>query len=191
MDTTIIDDLKQKFRQGNMLMQLIYINCIVFVIIAVIQITLLLFRMDASWVFKYLQLPASVRNFITQPWSIFTYMFLHAGLLHILFNMLWLYWFGMLFLRFFSAKHLRGLYLFGGICGGFLYIMAFNIFPLFTPIVNYSYMIGASASVLAIVVAVAYREPNYEVNLFLFGAIKLKYMALIAIGFDLLFINSE
>ena len=49
------------------------------------------------------------------PAQLITYMFMHAGILHILFNMLWLYWFGSLFLYFFSAKHLRGLYVLGGI----------------------------------------------------------------------------
>lgn len=191
MDTTIIDDLRRKFRQGSMLMQLIYINCAVFVIIAVIQISLMLFRLDASPFLRFLQLPASLGNFLKQPWSILTYMFLHAGLLHLVFNMLWLYWFGTMFLQYFSAKHLRGLYLFGGFCGGALYMLMFNIFPVFTPIVNYAFMMGASASVLAVVAAVAYREPNYPVNLLLLGTFKLKYLALVVIGLDLLFINSE
>ena len=99
MDTTIIDDLRRKFRQGSMLVQLIYINCAVFVIIAVIQIALMLFRLDASPFLRFLQLPASLGNFLKQPWSILTYMFLHAGLLHLVFNMLWLYWFGTMFLQ--------------------------------------------------------------------------------------------
>jgi len=174
-----------------MLMRLIYINSAVFVIIAVIQIALMLFRMDASPLLKYLQLPASISLFLAQPWSIFTYMFVHASLLHILFNMLWFYWFGLLFLQYFSAKHLRGLYIFGGFCGGVLYILAFNIFPVFTHLVNYSYMMGASASVLAVIAAVAYREPNHPINLLFFGTFKLKYLALIVIGLDLLFINSD
>lgn len=112
-------------------------------------------------------------------------------ILHILFNMLWLYWFGALFLMFFSAKHLRGAYILGGICGGLLYMAAFNIFPYFRPMVDYSFMLGASASVLAIVAATAYREPNYPIRLFLFGTIRLKYLALIVIGTDLLFITSS
>lgn len=94
---------------------------------------------------------------------------MHAGFLHILFNMLWLYWFGSLFLYFFSGKHLRGLYIVGGICGGLLYMISYNVFPYFRPMTAYSTMVGASASVLAIVVATAYREPNYPVRL-LFSA---------------------
>lgn len=118
-------------------------------------------------------------------------MFMHAGFLHILFNMLWLYWFGSLFLYFFSGKHLRGLYVLGGICGGLFYMIAYNIFPYFSQTLPFSTLVGASASVLAIVAATAYREPNYRVQLFLFGAVRLKYLALIVIGTDLLFITSN
>ena len=104
-------------------------------------------------------------------------MFMHAGVLHILFNMLWLYWFGALFLNFFSARHLRGVYILGGICGGLLYMTAYNIFPYFRPMTEYSFMLGASASVLAIVAATAYREPDYPIRLFLFGTVRLKYLS--------------
>ena len=119
-----------------------------------------------------------------------TYMFLHAGALHLLFNMLWLYWFGQLFLSFFSARHLRGLYILGGLSGGLLYMLAYNVFPYFSPYVNASWLLGASASVLAIVVATAVREPEYRVNFMFIGAVRLKYVALFAVVMDLLFVTS-
>lgn len=188
---TIITDLKEKFRRGNIYIQLIYINAAVFVLTTLTEVMLQLFNRSLAGVFRWLELPASLSNFIVQPWSLLTYMFMHDGFIHILFNMLWLYWFGALFLQFFSAKHLRGVYILGGICGGLLYIAAYNIFPYFRPITEYSFMVGASASVLAIVAATAYREPNYPIRLFLFGVIRLKYLALIVIGTDLLFITSS
>ncbi|MBQ9884686.1 MAG: rhomboid family intramembrane serine protease [Bacteroidales bacterium] len=191
MDSTIIDNLKERFRQGSMLMQIIYINVGVFVLVSVVQIGFMLFRQDISALLRYAELPASVSRFCSQPWSILSYMFMHAGVLHLLFNMLWLYWFGMLFLQLFSAKHLRGLYVFGGICGGLLYMLAYNVFPLFIPMAGYSYLVGASASVLAIVAAVAYRQPDYPINLLFIGQLRLKYLALIVIGLDLLFINAD
>lgn len=188
---TIITDLKQTFRRGNIYIQLIYINAAVFILTTLLEVMLQLFNRSLGGVFEWLELPASLPRFIIQPWSMLTYMFMHAGLLHILFNMLWLYWFGALFLSFFSAKHLRGLYILGGICGGVLYMIAYNIFPYFSPMIDYSFMLGASASVLAIVAATAYREPNYPIRLFLFGTVRLKYLALIVIGTDLLFITSS
>lgn len=186
----IITDLKEAFRRGNVFIQLIYINVGVFVVTTLINILLQLFNRSAAGIFELLALPASFTRFIIQPWSIITYMFMHAGFMHILFNMLWLYWFGQLFLYFFSGKHLRGLYILGGICGGILYMVAYNVFPYFRPMAEISTMVGASASVLAIVVATAYREPNYPVRLLLFGTVRLKYLALIVVLTDLLFITS-
>lgn len=188
---TIITDLKESFRRGTIYIQLIYINVAVFILTTLAEVVLQLFNRSLGGVFEWLELPASLSRFIIQPWSVLTYMFMHAGILHILFNMLWLYWFGALFLNFFSAKHLRGVYILGGICGGVLYMAAYNIFPYFRPMTEYSFMLGASASVLAIVAAAAYREPNYPIRLFLFGTMRLKYLALIVIGMDLLFITSN
>ena len=144
----IITDLKEAFRRGNVYIQLIFINVGVFVITTLIGILLQLFNRSAAGIFELLALPASFTRFAWQPWSIFTYMFMHAGFLHILFNMLWLYWFGALFLYFFSGKHLRGLYIVGGICGGLLYMISYNVFPYFRPMTAYSTMVGASASVV-------------------------------------------
>lgn len=125
---TITTDLKEAFRRGNIYIQLIYINVAVFVVTTLTEVILQLFNRSLGGVFEWLELPASFTQFIIQPWSLFTYMFMHAGFLHILFNMLWLYWFGALFLMFFSAKHLRGVYILGGICGGLLYMVAYNVF---------------------------------------------------------------
>ena len=187
----IITDLKEKFNKGSVAIQLIFINVGVFVIVTLVNIILQLFNRSAGDIFQLLALPASFQRFIVQPWSIITYMFMHADLMHILFNMLWLFWFGQLFLYFFSAKHLRGLYILGGICGGILYMIAFNIFPYFRPMLEFATMVGASASVLAIVVATAYREPNYQIRLLLFGNLRLKYLALIVVLTDLLFLTSS
>ena len=188
---TIITDLKDSFRRGSIHIQLIYINIAVFAAVTLAGIALQLFNMEQARVFDWLELPASPTRFIMQPWSLLTYMFMHGGLLHILFNMLWLYWFGAIFLNMFSSKHLRGLYVLGGICGGALYMLAYNVFPYFRPYIENSFMVGASASVLAIVAAAAYREPNYPIRLFLLGTLRLKYLALIVIGMDLLLITSE
>ena len=151
---------------------------------------LLLFNWNASSWLNWLELPAWIPQLLAQPWSLFTYMFFHAGALHLLFNMLWLYWFGQLFLSFFSARHYRGLYLLGGLCGGLFYLLAFNVFPYFKAYVYGSYLLGASASVLAIVVATAVRQPEFRVNFMFIGAVRLKYVALFMVLTDLLFVTS-
>lgn len=183
---TIITDLKESFRRGNIYMQLIYINVGVFILTTLAEVIFSLFRMTISDVLDPFRLPASFERFIFQPWSLFTYMFMHDGFWHILFNMLWLYWFGNLFLSLFSAKHLRGVYILGGILGGLFYMVSYNLFPLLQPEVDRSVMVGASAAILAIVLATAYREPNYTLRLFLLGNIRLKYFALIVVIIDMM-----
>ena len=135
--------------------------------------------------------PASVERFAYQPWSIFSYMFVHVDVFHVLFNMIWLYWFGRLFLDFFSSKHLRGLYILGGMMGALAYMLAYHVFPYFSNSVDVACVTGASASVLAIVVAVAVREPNYAINFMFIGRVRLKYIALFMIVFDVLFVTSD
>ena len=187
---SFISDLKSRFHRGDINVQLIYINVGVFVVTTLVSVFLRLFNIgDASWM-NFLTLPASIPEFLKQPWSLLSYMFLHADPLHLLFNMLWLYWFGQLFLSFFSARHFRGLYLLGGICGGLFYMLALNVFPYFTPYIYISTLLGASASVLAIVVATAVREPEYRVNFMFIGTVRLKYVALFMVVTDLLFVTS-
>lgn len=187
---SFITDLRNGFNRGNIYIRFIYINVGVFVATTLLGILWTLFNRNGASVLQYLELPARTTQFAKQPWSLLTYMFMHAGLLHLLFNMLWLYWFGQLFLSLFSAKHFRGLYLLGGICGGLVYIVAYNIFPYFSGSLYYSYLLGASASVLAIVVATAARAPEYSVNFMFVGAVRLKYVALFMVVTDLLFMTS-
>ena len=187
---SFISDFKNGFNRGNISLQFIYINVGVFVVTTLVGVILMLFNWGHTPWLACLELPASVSRFLVQPWSLFTYMFLHADVLHLLFNMLWLYWFGQLFLTFFSARHLRGVYVLGGLVGGLCYMLAFNVFPYFQPYIYGSWLLGASASVLAIVVAVAVREPEYRVNFMFIGAVRLKYVALFMVVTDLLFVTS-
>jgi membrane associated rhomboid family serine protease len=187
---SFISDLKNGFNRGNICLQFIYINAGVFVVTTLVSVFLMLFNWGGVAWMDFLQLPAYIPRFLSQPWSLVTYMFLHAGALHLLFNMLWLYWFGQLFLSFFSARHFRGLYFLGGLCGGLIFMLALNVFPYFTPYIYSSVLLGASASVLAIVVATAVREPEYQVNFMFIGAVRLKYVALFMVVTDLLFVTS-
>ncbi len=184
-----ITDLKRRFSQGDTVMQLIYVNAAVFLAVAVCNIVTTLFNLPpAAWL-QWLELSANPETFVRQPWSLFTYMFMHAGVFHILFNMLWLYWFGRLFLNFFSSKHLRGLYVLGGICGGLLFMLFYNVFPYFDD--KSPWIVGASASVLAIVVASGVREPNCPVQFMFIGVVRLKYVAAFMVVLDLLFMTSS
>lgn len=122
---------------------------------------------------KYLALPASFNGFIHQPWTLLTYMFLHINLMHILFNMLWLWWMGRLFAEYMGEKRLIYTYIIGGFAGGLLFMLTFGIaFP--SPFV----LMGASAGIMAVIVAVAGLLPDYEMSLLFIGPVRLKYVAL-------------
>ena len=187
---SFIADLKNGYKRGDICIRFIYINVGIFLLTSLLGVVWTLFNWGIpSWL-QYFQLPAWFSQFIKQPWTLFTYMFLHAGMLHLLFNMLWLYWFGRMFLSMFSARHFRGLYLLGGICGGLLYMLAYNLFPYFNQFLYGSVLVGASASVLAIVVATAVRIPEFQVSFMFIGAVRLKYVALFVVLLDLLFVTS-
>jgi membrane associated rhomboid family serine protease len=176
----IWDDILKTFRKGSNLTKLIYINAGVFLLITVAAIIgfLLNSQVLPAKVLAFLSVPADLNDLVFRPWTLLTYMFTHKDILHILFNMLWLYWFGKIFLEYLDQRKLVAVYLLGGLSGAILYIISFNIFPAFTGMVSESVAIGASASVMAIVIAISAYVPDYSINLLLFGRIRIKYMAL-------------
>jgi membrane associated rhomboid family serine protease len=173
-------DFRNTFRSGSVLTKLIYLNIGIFLLLTLIAIGGFLFNNPdlSAETLKWFAVPASLRALLLKPWTLITYMFTHKDIWHILFNMLWLYWFGRIFLEYLDQKKLTAVYLLGGLCGAVLYVLSFNIFPVFKEVVNESVAIGASASVMAIVIAIAAYVPDYTVNLFLLGRIKIKYIAL-------------
>lgn len=177
---SIIEDIKYAFRQpNNTLKQLILINIIVFVVLIVTRTILYLTGASDiySLIMQYLALNSHPLTFITRPWTLITYFFTHEGFLHIIFNMLNLYWFGQILREYLGEKKLLSLYILGGIAGGVLYLLSYNFIPYFADRAAYSMMIGASASVLAIVVGAATLLPNFSFNLILIGPVKIKYIA--------------
>jgi membrane associated rhomboid family serine protease len=139
----------------------------------------------------FLALPAELQSLATRPWTFFTYMFLHEQLFHVFFNLFMLYVGGQFFVQFIGQKKLFSVYLMGGLVGAAFYVAAFNIFPGFAGMKNCSIAIGASASVLAVFIAIATYAPNYSVMLFLLGKIQLKYIALIMVAIDVISIDGK
>jgi membrane associated rhomboid family serine protease len=176
----IWDDIKTTFKKGSNLTKLIYINIAVFLLITTASILAFLLSnaIISSRALEIMSVPSSLKMLALRPWTLITYMFTHKDIWHILFNMLWLYWFGRIFLEYLDQRKLIAVYLLGGLSGAILYIASFNIFPAFKEVVGVSVAIGASASVMAVVVAIAAYVPDYTITLFLFGRIKIKYMAL-------------
>ena len=186
----IVDELKQNFKKGNNLIKLIYINVGVFVIVNLINLVYWLSN-RSSLDFTFLTYPSNFFLFLFRPWTIVTYMFMHADIWHILFNLLWLYWFGQIFLQYLDQKKLLTVYILGGFAGALLYTLVYNIFPAFELERFGSTMVGASAAIMAVVIAIATIVPNYTINLMFLGPVKLKYIALVSIAIDLISIQSS
>ena len=180
---TIFNDIRTAFtRQGNALNQLILINILVFVSLLLLEVILKLSSLGYyyEWIVSQLSLPSDPALFIRRPWTLFTYFFTHRGFLHIIFNMLNLYWFGQILREYLGDKKMVSLYILGGLTGGLLYLLVYNFVPFFIERGS-AVMIGASASVLAVTVAAATLLPDYTFNLIFFGPVKIKWIALFLI----------
>jgi membrane associated rhomboid family serine protease len=185
----ITSEIKESFRRGGTLVKLIYINLGIFVVGKLLFVIFSLAGLEGLWSFLFhrLAVPASPSTLITRPWTLITYMFFHFDFLHILFNMLWLYWFGRIFLHYFTEKQLLNTYFLGGLLGVAFYIAAFNIFPGLSEYAGGSFALGASASIMGICLATAVYDPEYTIYLFLIGPVKLKWIAVALIAMDVLF----
>lgn len=186
---SFFDNIKQRIQQGDMLVKLIAINVVVFIVIGGVSVFGTLFKIEAFNLQNYVGVPAQLPELLIKPWTLLTYMFVHANLLHLFFNMLMLYWFGRLFLNYFIPKNLLALYLIGGLGGALLYIIAFNTIPYYVDM-NASVMVGASASVTAVIFASAFYKPNQEVMLLFLGRVKIIYIALFIFVLDFLALAS-
>lgn len=180
--STMWQEIRSKLLDsGSKIGLLIGINVAVYLIGAIGGVFELLFFHSRGVIDGYsdefLALTTYLPHLAIRFWTPLTYMFVHAGFFHILFNMLWLYWMGQIFEEYLGTKRIVSLYILGGLAGALFVIAAFNLIPAFsgyglTPIV------GASASVMAIVIATATLLPNYTIYLIFLGPVKLKWLAI-------------
>ena len=185
-------NLIAKFRAADIVTKYIYVNVAVFIFFVFIGVfSKLMGDAGTGGIKQWFELPSSLTLLIRRPWTLFTYMFLHGDVMHILWNMFALYVFGRIFLDFFSVRHFVGTYILGGLFGAIFFVSAYNIFPYFTDAVASSYLVGASAAVLAIVVATAIRSPEYRINLLLIGSVKLSTFALVTVLISVLMLAGE
>ncbi len=172
-------NLAYQYKTANVLIKLIVINAAVFLVVYLASFFL---NMSPQYLSRWFVLSDNFDTLLLRPWTLITYGFLHFGFLHILFNMLWLYWFGQFFLNLFTGKRLLTVYLLGALFGGLLFVLAYNLFPVFAE--NRGFLIGASGAVTAIMIFIATYTPNTEVRIFTF-TIKLWQIALFLFLFDL------
>ncbi|KAA6440007.1 rhomboid family intramembrane serine protease [Dyadobacter flavalbus] len=179
--SNIIDDVKREFAKSeNALVKIILINTAVFLVLLLLKIILTLSQSSNVYyaVLDTLKLPASTNEFIHKPWTLLTYFFTHEDIFHILFNMLFLYWFGKLVDEYLGAKRVIALYMLGGIAGGVIYMVLYNVLPYFQSQIQDSRMLGASAAAFSVAVGASTLLPNYTFNLIFLGPIRIKFIAL-------------
>jgi membrane associated rhomboid family serine protease len=179
----MFEDFKNAFqRYNNAHVQLIIINVVVFLALAVVLVfsRALQFPEVFDIIHDQLSIPAPIQVFIQKPWTILTYAFVHDlnGIFHILFNMLVFYWFGKLFVEYLGSDKLIALYVLGALAGGVAYLLVYNTIPFYIErIGTFNGMVGASAAVYAIVVATATLLPDYTFFLLFLGPVRIKYIA--------------
>ncbi len=191
----VLEELKRFFRSGSALSLFLLINIGIWIFIQALRVIAFFFLHPENqalnnFILHNFAIPASFDTLAGKPWTAFTYMFLHLEFWHLLFNMLWLYWFGKIFTEFLSDRNLVAVYLLGGLTGGLVFILSFNLFPVFEEMVPVSFALGASASVMAIVSAISFYVPQYQIQLLFFGRVRILYLAIILFVFDFFMIPS-
>ncbi len=191
MQSSIWEEIKNFFVKGSVLSRLIGINVVIFVIAGIVRVIFFLSNASPAYegIIHWFGVSSNPETILGRPWTLVTYMFLHLDFFHIFFNMLMLYIGGRIFRDFLGEERMTGTYLIGGLMGALFFIVSYNIFPVFGSVKGIAAAIGASASVLAIFVAIATYRPNFELPLILIGRIRLKYIALFFVVIDLISID--
>ncbi|MEQ3662939.1 MAG: rhomboid family intramembrane serine protease [Flavobacterium sp.] len=174
---SILEDIKSQYRTGGIVQKLIFWN------IGLYLLSLVFFYNFSFGNFNFpswLALYSNFDDFIFSPWTLFSYMFLHAGFLHLLFNMMVLHFSGRLFETYFTQKQLFGLYILGGVFSGIAFLVAFLVLE------KTSVLVGASGAIMALLIATATYAPFMQIRLMLIGVVKLWQVAFVIVLLDLI-----
>jgi len=181
----LLENLQTKFKYANIVEKFISINVGMFVLIFIFNTLGYLFQANVS-IASWFVLPATFEGFITKPWTIITYGFVHIGFIHILMNLISLYFIGNLFVQFFTPKQFISFYILGTLFGGMVFMLSYNFFPAFANDLSNSVLLGASAGVSAIFIGLATYIPNYQFKIPLIGYVKLWHLTAIWVALDVI-----
>lgn len=179
-----IDTIKYKYRTGTIIEKLIYLNVAIFAFTLLITVFQGLYKGEQNFLMQYFSLDDNLNEFLSKPWSILSYGFLHADFIHLIFNMITLYFIGNLFIQYFTQKQALSFYLLGTLFGGILYLLSQNYFPLFEG--RNTTLVGASAGISAIFIGIATYIPNYQIKIRFLGFIKFWHLAVVWLAFDII-----
>jgi len=191
--TTLWQDLKYNYQRGNSVIRLIMLNVAAHLGLNILLLPFFLFGISAEtyWaeVQNWLYLPADASKLLIRPWTLFSYMFLHSGIWHLLMNMLVLYWFGRLLNNLLKDRQIWGIYLSSGLSGGLFFLLSYNLFPAFYGQSSTAVIVGASAGVMGVVLAAAALTPKASMRFILIGNVQLQYVALAFVLIDLVSVS--
>jgi membrane associated rhomboid family serine protease len=159
---SLASDIKYKMKRLNIAEKFIALNVVLFVLPLVLRSFLYLFKLDTISLMPWVRMSSSLETFITTPWTLISYGFFHVDFWHLFWNMAVLYFASRIFLNLFDQRRFLTVYFLGIIVGGLIFLLSYNIFPVFD---NYPYLIGASAGVTAVLIFVCTYTPNTEVRL--------------------------
>ncbi|MCD8408327.1 rhomboid family intramembrane serine protease [Tenacibaculum dicentrarchi] len=177
-----LNTLKYRFKNAGIVEQLIYVNLAIYILVFITNI----FQPNNNFIIEWFSLPANFDEFLSKPWTIITYGFLHAGFIHILSNLFALFYIGHFFKQYFTAKQLLNFYLLGTVFGGVIFMASYHFFPALQEVVDTSILLGASAGISAIFIGIATYIPSYELKIPLIGFVKLWKLAGIWVALDVL-----
>ena len=180
----IIDDLKLQYKMGGIVTRLIFWNAALFVLPWLLFALLSLLGINIDYI-HYVSLSSNPAHLLWKPWSLLSYAFFHSGIMHIIFNMIVLNFAGRLFMTYFTSKQLLGLYVLSAIFAGISYILVFYVLNINAPIV------GASAAIMAILVATTTYHPLMDLRLLIIGNVKLWHITAVIVIVDLMQLRSE
>lgn len=191
---SILEDVRREFRMGNMVTRLVIVNIVGFLTINLIRLVLWLGNAGVVHpvyyqIRKYLTLSSEPWFDLTHPWVLITSIFLHEGFWHLLWNMLFLFWFGRIVGDLIGNHRVMPLYLLGGIFAGLIFILSAQ----FLPFGNHGevYALGASGAVMALVVAAGMIAPDYGIHLIIIGEVRLKYIVAVLVVLDLISLAND
>ncbi|WBX74374.1 rhomboid family intramembrane serine protease [Tenacibaculum pacificus] len=183
----ILNTLKYRFKNAGIVEQLIYINLAVYILVFMTNI----FQSNNSFIVQWFSLPANFDDFLSKPWTIITYGFVHTSFIHILSNLFALFYIGHFFKQYFTSKQLLNFYFLGTLFGGIIFITSYSFIPILQQVTNNSILLGASAGISAIFIGSATYMPNYELKIPLIGYVKLWQLASIWVIIDILQIPTD
>ena len=181
-----LNNIKNRYYNATIVEKFISINVGVFLLVFILNTLGFLFQQNSNLITNWFILPATLDGFLSRPWSIISYGFIHVSFLHILMNLIAMYYIGNLFIQFFTPKQFSTFYFLGTLFGGIVFLTSYNFFPVFSNDVSNSYLLGASAGVSAIFIGLAAFTPNYQLKIPLIGFIKLWQLAAVWILLDII-----